>query len=61
MVKTYPLNVAKYDEISSKFKKSTPINSKGIELKDQLQGKYYITLDTLCLYSFSFKIYPPRR
>jgi hypothetical protein len=51
MVKINPLNVTKllYDEISSKFNKSTPINSKEIELKDQLQGKYYITLDTLCL------------
>jgi hypothetical protein len=34
-------------EISSKFNKSTSINSKEIELKDQIQGKYYIKLNTL--------------
>jgi hypothetical protein len=42
MVKINPLNVAKllFDELSSNFTKSTPINSNEIELKDQLIGKY---------------------
>ncbi len=42
MVKINPLNVAKllFDEISSKFNTSSPVNSKEIELKDQLTGKF---------------------
>ncbi len=43
MTKINPLNVAKllFDDISSFYTKSTPINSKEIELKDQLLGKYF--------------------
>jgi hypothetical protein len=42
MVKINPLNVAKllFDEISSKFNTSSPVNAKEIELKDQLTGKF---------------------
>jgi hypothetical protein len=44
MVKINPFNVAKllFDEISSKNYESSPINSKEIELKDELLGSYYI-------------------
>ncbi len=46
MVKINPFNVVQllYDEISSTFKSSSPINSKEIELKDHLLGKCYATL-----------------
>ncbi len=47
MTKINPLNVAKllFDDISSFYTKSTPINSKEIELKDQLLGKYFLAYD----------------
>jgi hypothetical protein len=42
MVKINPLNVVKllFDEISSKFNDTSPVNAKEIELKDQLKGKF---------------------
>ena len=42
MVKINPLNVVKllFDEISSKFNASSPVNAKEIELKNQLIGKF---------------------
>jgi hypothetical protein len=47
MTKINPLNVAEllFDDISSFYTKSTPINSKEIELKDQLLGKYFLAYD----------------
>jgi hypothetical protein len=41
MVKINPYNVAKllFDDTSAKYTKATPINTKEIELKDQLLGK----------------------
>ncbi len=43
MVKINPLNVVQllYDDVSLKFKSSSPVNSKEIELKDQFLGKCY--------------------
>ena len=48
MVKINPLNVAKllFDEISSNFHNSTVVNSKEIELKNQLLGKFTLYLIT---------------
>ena len=42
MVKINALNVAKFlfDEISSKFNASSPVNAKEIELMDQHIGKF---------------------
>jgi hypothetical protein len=50
MVKINPFNVAKllFDEISSKNYESSPINSKEIELKNELLGEYYM----ICLYFY---------
>jgi hypothetical protein len=52
MSKINPLNIAKLllDDISSFYTESTPINSKEMELKDQLLGEY-----------FQLMIYPHRR
>jgi hypothetical protein len=41
--KINPLNVAKllFEEISAKYSKSTSINNREIELKDNLLGNFY--------------------